>query len=342
MDKVEGRNVALALSAVAGFAVAAWYQFSKLQRGRAALLEVTELNAALQHEREKRQHERLGRIKAEKELRQRAHGAALKDGFSFLPIGLMESCFKDRRGTPRQGLLASKVRGRLRIRANLNPAASLDGLSGFSHVWVIFVFHENTNVVKGMSEAPGKSPVKAKVEPPRMGGMRIGLFATRTPHRPNPIGLSLARLDKVEGDTLWLSGIDLVDGTPVLDIKPYTPYDCNTDAAMPPWLALSTDAPNFPVEFTMAAIEQLQAHVPVLTLYDNVDDIRDAIVEVLSMDIRSIHQKNKSDASTVFEFRLDNLMIKFVYESDRLLVTHVNQNIMRPLSPVEASDNGDL
>ena len=92
------------------------------------------------------------------------------------------------------------------------PERRADGLAGFSHVWVIFLFHKNKNAA-----------VKPKVAPPKLDGARVGVFSTRAPYRPNPIGLSLARLDRVDGDTLYFSGLDLIDGTPVLDVKPHIP-----------------------------------------------------------------------------------------------------------------------
>jgi len=96
-----------------------------------------------------------------------------------------------------------------------NPEHSLVGLDAFSHVWVIFNFHLNKN--KG---------IKAKVKPPRLNGLKTGVFSTRSPHRPNPIGLSLAKIESIKDDVINLSGIDIVDGTPILDIKPYIPsYD---------------------------------------------------------------------------------------------------------------------
>ncbi|XP_060055103.1 tRNA (adenine(37)-N6)-methyltransferase isoform X2 [Erinaceus europaeus] len=84
------------------------------------------------------------------------------------------------------------------------------GLEQFSHIWVLFVFHKN-----------GHLSCKAKVQPPRLNGAKVGVFATRSPHRPSAIGLTLAKLEKVEGGAVYLSGIDMIHGTPILDIKPY-------------------------------------------------------------------------------------------------------------------------
>ncbi|XP_066112777.1 tRNA (adenine(37)-N6)-methyltransferase isoform X2 [Saccopteryx bilineata] len=128
------------------------------------------------------------------------------------PIGYLESCFSAKNGTPRQPSICSHSRACLRIRKSIfnNPEHSLMGLEQFSHVWILFVFHKN-----------GHLSYKAKVQPPRLNGAKTGVFSTRSPHRPNAIGLTLAKLEKVEGGAIYLSGIDMIHGTPVLDIKPY-------------------------------------------------------------------------------------------------------------------------
>jgi len=137
--------------------------------------------------------------------------------YPLKPIGFMQTCFPRKNGTPRQSNICSSSRGVLKISRELfsNPEHSLCGIESFSHVWVMFIFHLNKN--KGC---------KAKVKPPRLDGAKVGVFASRTPHRPNQIGLTLAKLDHVKGDELYVSGIDIVDGTPIVDIKPYIPmYD---------------------------------------------------------------------------------------------------------------------
>nr|XP_042127075.1 tRNA (adenine(37)-N6)-methyltransferase isoform X1 [Peromyscus maniculatus bairdii] len=138
---------------------------------------------------------------------------ALETGNLFTePIGYLESCFTAKNGTPRQPSICSHSRACLKIRKSIfnNPEHSLMGLEQFSHVWILFVFHKN-----------GHLNYKAKVQPPRLNGAKTGVFSTRSPHRPNAIGLTLARLEKVEGGAVYLSGIDMIHGTPVLDIKPY-------------------------------------------------------------------------------------------------------------------------
>ena len=139
------------------------------------------------------------------------HSHAMND-VSFAPIGYMKTCFAEKNGTPRQPSVSSVSRGRLTISKSIfnNPDHSIEGLIEFSHVWILFVFHLNA-----------EKSVKAKVKPPRLNGAKTGVFSTRSPHRPNPIGLTLAKLESVENYTLYFSGIDIVNDTPVLDIKPY-------------------------------------------------------------------------------------------------------------------------
>ncbi|XP_071167302.1 tRNA (adenine(37)-N6)-methyltransferase-like [Mytilus edulis] len=153
--------------------------------------------------------------------------------YSMKPIGYVSSVFTYKNGTPRQPALCPYARGTITIDKSIftNPEHSLEDLEEFSHVWVIFVFHKNNNTF-----------TKAKVKPPRLNGKRVGVFSTRSPYRPNPIGLTLAKLDSIEGSILHLSGIDLLDGTPVLDIKPYIPsYDIPQNVQDNPESCLNTE-----------------------------------------------------------------------------------------------------
>ena len=106
----------------------------------------------------------------------------------FKPIGFLDSCFREKFGTPRQSGLVAEARATLTLTADIN-AECLQGLDGFSHIYLIFVFHE------GLAEY---NNTKAKVAPPKLEGQKMGVFATRTPHRFNPIGLSIAKLEKVD------------------------------------------------------------------------------------------------------------------------------------------------
>ena len=140
------------------------------------------------------------------------------DSVTFRPIGTVHSPFKEKFGIPRQPGLVPEVEARIGFHPPFDRPEAFAGLDAYSHIWVQFVFH-------GALEA-GWQP---KVRPPRLGGnRRVGVFASRSPFRPNPIGLSVVRLVAVDLDggrvSLRIAGADLLDGTPVLDIKPYVEY----------------------------------------------------------------------------------------------------------------------
>jgi len=206
-------------------------------------------------------------------------------------IGRLESCFREKFGTPRQPQLAPSSQARLRIRAEFIPEQSLKGLSEFSHVWLLSYFHLNTN-----------KAFLSTVHPPRLKGKTVGVFASRSPHRPSPIGLSLARLERVEGDTLYLSGIDLVDGTPILDVKPYIPSYDRVAEAKTGWTD-RVEARSFQVEFEPKAREQLAA-----LEREGRGDLRPLISQVLSQDLRNPRDKSQLQAGKTLEF--------FLYEWD--------------------------
>ncbi|XP_017149719.1 tRNA (adenine(37)-N6)-methyltransferase isoform X2 [Drosophila miranda] len=137
-----------------------------------------------------------------------------EDSAHFRPIGVIRTAFPEKRAVPRQSVVGSRLRSLIQLNDGVftNPEHSLEGLSDFSHLWLIYHFHRNN------------AHPKAKVAPPRLGGERVGVFSTRSPHRPCPIGLSLVEIEKIENATISFFGTDMVDGTPVLDIKPYIPY----------------------------------------------------------------------------------------------------------------------
>jgi tRNA-Thr(GGU) m(6)t(6)A37 methyltransferase TsaA len=230
------------------------------------------------------------------------------------PIGFLESCFPERNGTPRQGLIAPHARSRLKIKATSQPHLALEGLEEFSHIWLIFVFHANTNAA-----------IHAKVKPPRLGGKSIGVFATRTPHRPVPIGLSVARLDRIDfaTATLYLSGADLVHGTPVLDIKPYiSRYDSVPDARAPEWVSAG-EQPPLRVTFTAEAEAALQRYEPHLKFFSTWQELREAAAESLSQDIRPRYLKKERAAEHVLGLCIDTLNLLYTVRADAVLVVGV-------------------
>lgn len=130
------------------------------------------------------------------------------------PIGIIHSCFKEKFAIPRQPLLAPAATACLELFEPYSNPIACAGLEQVSHVWLTFLFHQAL-----------EETTRLQVRPPRLGGnKKIGVFASRATHRPNSLGQSVVRLDKVEEGKLWLSGIDLLDGTPIFDIKPYVPY----------------------------------------------------------------------------------------------------------------------
>lgn len=145
--------------------------------------------------------------------------------FEFQPIGTIHSCFKEKFGIPRQPGLVAEASATLELLPPYNRAEAVRGIEQFSHLWILFIFHECL-----------RSEWKPTVRPPRLGGNeRVGVFASRATYRPNPIGISPIKLEHVETTAnrvvLHLKGVDLLDGTPVVDIKPYIPYVDNISDA---------------------------------------------------------------------------------------------------------------
>ncbi|MCS4246763.1 tRNA (N6-threonylcarbamoyladenosine(37)-N6)-methyltransferase TrmO [Pseudomonas sp. BIGb0164] len=181
--------------------------------------------------------------------------------YNVSPVGFVRSCFKEKFAIPRQPQLAPAARGVLELVAPFDGGEAVQGLEQVSHVWLLFLFHQ------ALEDKP-----RLKVRPPRLGGnASMGVFATRATHRPNGIGQSVVKLDKVEPGKLWISGIDLLDGTPVLDIKPYVPYADMVDIATN---GIASAAPQLiPVQWLKTALQQAQSHAerlgePLVALID--------------------------------------------------------------------------
>jgi tRNA-Thr(GGU) m(6)t(6)A37 methyltransferase TsaA len=220
-------------------------------------------------------------------------------------IGMIVSPYTKRMGTPRQGALVPTSRGRIQFTCQ---APALDAIDKYSHVWIVFEFHANTNVVHQRS----------KIRPPRAPG-KVGTLATRSPHRPNALGLSLVVVDKwdVANRELHISGLDLVHGTPVYDIKPCVPWDipgyrgpnATGGTAVPSCLKtpdwVQQDDALARVEFRATADTGLQHMVSngrLAPLYtgkkgsDGLAAARQTLREVLAQDPRSSHKGVKENA----------------------------------------------
>lgn len=227
--------------------------------------------------------------------------------FTFHSIGTISSVFKLKYGTPRQGTIAPAARGTFTLSPSI-PASALEGLEEYSHVWLVFVFHANSN-----------KQFRPKVEPPRAGGRKMGVFATRSPHRLNPLGLSLVRLERVEGRTLHLSALDLIEGTPVVDLKPYHPADCVPDYTIPLWMREQAEVkPPFAVTLSAEAQAQLGAMVAhrQLEFYTSYDDAVAGVCESVSHDPRPIYVRARASKAEVYGFRLDRMNVLYRVDDD--------------------------
>lgn len=174
--------------------------------------------------------ERVGRINLQKDQRNEKILLQDKQGYMYRAIAYVESPFPDRRGTPRQPILVRAAKGRIRFCKNIQHE-HFSELQQFSHIWALFVFHENTT--------SSHNNLPAKIKPPRLHGKRVGCLSTRSPHRPNNIGLSVCEVVGIGKDYIEIAGIDMVDGTPIIDVKPYIPYDAiPSDISLP----MATDA----------------------------------------------------------------------------------------------------
>lgn len=218
-------------------------------------------------------------------------------------IARIQNDFSTKFGVPRQSGLVKDLRAEIVFEPEYRVAEAVRGLDGYSHIWLIWHFSQAIRA--------GWSPT---VRPPRLGGnRRTGVFATRSPFRPNSIGLSCVRLEGVEltggrGPVLHVSGADLVSGTPIFDIKPYLPYaDCIPDATggftdETPRRTLSVEIPG-----------ELLCRVP--------RNKRKALLGVLENDPRPSYQR---DAERVYGLRFADMEVKFRVEEERLMVLAID------------------
>lgn len=218
------------------------------------------------------------------------------DSHSMMPIGFIHSPFDEKFGIPRQPGLAS-IRARVELVPPFSSPDAVRGLEQCSHIWLLFLF--------SATAAQGWSPT---VRPPRLGGnQRLGVFATRSPFRPNPIGLSAVRLCGIEqqGDRIWLEieGADLLNGTPILDIKPYLPYsDSLPEAEFA--LASRIERLQLPIQFSETAQQACELHAARLD-----QPLQQQISEILLCDPRPAYKKR--DAEREYGISLYGLNIRF-------------------------------
>ena len=217
-------------------------------------------------------------------------------------IARIESDFPEKFGIPRQSGLLRTLKSVIRFEPEFRNADALRGLEGFSHLWILWIFSENV-----------RDSWKPTVRPPRLGGnKRLGVFATRSSFRPNPIAMSCVKIEEIRtegknGPEIVVSGADLMDGTPIVDIKPYLPYtDSIADATS--GFAIGEPERNLHVEISA---EQLSAFPQAK---------REALVDLLAQDPRPHYQ---DDPERTYGFAFAGKEIKFKVCGDTLTVIQI-------------------
>ncbi len=207
-------------------------------------------------------------------------------------------------GVPRQSGLSEKLCGKIVFEPEFRNPEAIRGIDGFSHLWLIWEF----------SKLPeNRREWSPTVRPPRLGGnKRVGVFATRSPFRPNPIGLSSVKLEEVRnedglGKVLYVSGIDLVDKTPIYDIKPYLPYvDCHADATD----GFAADTVDYSINVVIS--DELKNMLPSAKL--------DALISILSQDPRPSYQ---NDPKRVYGMKFSGYEVRFYVDDGTLYVKEI-------------------
>ena len=231
--------------------------------------------------------------------------------YKFEPIGYIRSCYKEKFGVPRQPGLIPYIDARVEITPKYQRREAFRELECFSHIWILFVFHQCQRNVW-----------KATVRPPRLGGnRRVGVFASRSGFRPNPIGQSVVELVSVKTQkgslNLQIKGIDLLDGTPVLDIKPYLPYADSHPQARCGYA-------NFPAQ----AIKEVQFTSDAAKTCSKLEDesrpnLRRMIIDLLALDPRPGYAEATDERA--YGMRLWDLNVKFRLNGKKFIVEDIRK-----------------
>jgi len=222
------------------------------------------------------------------------------DSLLIEPVAYIKNGYKEKFGVPRQSGLAPSVKSVIEFCDGFRDENCIRDIEQYSHLWLVWGFSKNENQW---------SPT---VRPPRLGGnKRVGVFATRSPFRPNPIGLSCVKLEKIEdrknGKVIIVSGGDLADNTPIYDIKPYLPYvDSIPDAVG----GFSDEHKN----------DYYEVHIPAEVKEKLTESQVENITELLSLDPRPSYQ---NDEERVYGLSFENLEIKFRYTEEKIVVCDI-------------------
>ena len=222
-------------------------------------------------------------------------------------IARIHTDFSSKFGIPRQSGLVSELKGKIIFEEKYRSPEAVRGLEDFSHIWLLWQFSETM-----------RKEWSPTVRPPKLGGnTRMGVFATRSPFRPNPIGLSSVVLERVElteefGPVLYVAGVDLMNGTPIYDIKPYLPYaDSHPEA-----VGGFTDSLEVPL-LSVEIPEELLRKIP--------EGKREALRQVLAQDPRPSYQ---NEADRVYGFGFVGYEVKFQVQGDVLVVKDIEGNLL--------------
>lgn len=226
----------------------------------------------------------------------------MKDSKPFDTIAIIRTDFPEKFGIPRQSGIVKNLKGKIVFELKYRDPTAIRGLEDFTHLWLLWKFSESADCKW--------SPT---VRPPRLGGnKRMGVFATRSPFRPNPIGLSCVKIEKItesspEGPIIEVSGADMLDGTPIYDIKPYIPYtDSRPDAKG--GFADKVHGDLLKVEIP----DELAKEIPVDTLQ--------SLKEILASDPRPAY---KEDSDRIYGFDFSHYSIKFTVNNGILKITDI-------------------
>jgi len=237
--------------------------------------------------------------------------------YSFRPVGIIQTCFIEKFGVPRQSMMAMAARGIIKLNPDPQYVESLYQLDSFSHIWVVFLF-QNQN-----------KAWRPRIEHPRTGGHKsVGVFASRSPNRPNPIGMSVVKLDKIDleakgGIEIHVSGVDLLDGTPILDLKPYLPYADSIPEANSGWA--SDQIKQYEVSFSpecLAFLESQEAKA-----YPH---LKELVEDLVAWDPRPRSQREAmplelpENDGKVFRFRIQNFDVEWKNCGGKILMLQMH------------------
>lgn len=212
-------------------------------------------------------------------------------------IAKIHTDFPTKFGIPRQSGLVEELKGRIVFEPEFRSPDAIRGLDGFSHIWLLWKFNTPESI-KSLT-----------VRPPKLGGnVRMGVFATRSPFRPNNIGLSCVKLEKIDGNELIVLGADLMNGTEIVDIKPYIPYaDCHPDAVG---------------GFSKDGSDRLKVVIPDSLLSVFPESKQSALIKVLELDPRPQYQ---NDPDRIYGFNFAGFEIRFTVDNGTLFVKELKK-----------------